>query len=468
MSTVEIEPELSPQPLAAAVAIPRLGPPRVRTLPARATLGRLALGGVVLSGLAVGLGAPRTRFLVLAGDGPPLPRWIMGPFAGVGWGLQPVLLCVLLAAMIACYLAVLRWDEAVTTRAGLSAVLALHAIFLLAPPLLSSDVFNYIDAGRLHALYGLNPYVATPLARATDVAFPFTGAPWTHSASVYGPAFVLLSSLLAPLGVAAQLWALKALAALSSLGCVALIWACARRRGRPPLHAAMFFGLNPIVLVLGVGGAHNDLLMSVLVLLALWLALADRARLAVTALVAAVAVKLTAVLVLPFLLIASGARSRHAALTSLGAFALLAAGAFALFGTAPLHSVATLGAGGARHVGELRSVPGFLAGYAGIGPIGSLARGVLGVVCLGAIAAIALLAARGRIPWLTAACWSVLVLLLSSTRLEPWYAVWLIPLAAVSADRRVRAASHWVLVGIALIGLARYALRLGIAYPHGG
>jgi hypothetical protein len=469
---VQIEPEVEAQSFGAAVALApgalRPAPPLARPLTATELAARLALGGVVLCGLAIALGAGGTRFMQLSGIGGPLPSWVLGPFAGVGWRLDGPLLCVLLGTMIAAYLVLLRFSAGISARAGLGAIAALHASFLVAPPLLSSDVFNYIDAGRLHALYGLNPYLAAPAARAADVAFPFTGAPWTHSASVYGSGFEALASLLAPLGAAGELWALKALAALASLGCVALVWACARRLQRPPLHAAMLYGLNPLVLVLGVGGAHNDLLMVLLALLAVWLIVASRARLALTALAGAVAVKLTALLLAPFLLVAAGARSRQAAAAGLAAAALVAAGTFALFGAAPLHAVATLGAGGAQHVGELRSLPGFLAGYLGIGPIGSLVRALLCAACLLAVGTLALLARRGRIPWLTAACWALLALLVCSTRLEPWYTLWLIPLAALSDDRRVRAACHALVVTVALIGLARYALRLGIGYPHGG
>ena len=40
-----------------------------------------------------------------------------------------------------------------------------------------------------------------------------------------------------------------------------------------------------------------------------------------------------------------------------------------------------------------------------------------------------------------AAGWATLALLLSTAWLLPWYAIWLLPLAAVSGDRRLRAAT---------------------------
>ncbi len=449
-----------------AVAV-RLPP---RALPRwRVEAGPAALAVLVSAAAALALGAAGTRYLILAGTGPAVPDWIAGPLADAGWRMAPALTCVLVVAMVLAYLATLRWSETIPVRWAIGAIVLLHLLFLLAPPLLSSDVFNYIDSGRLDAIYGLNPYLATPLARPADPAFALTGMAWAGSPSVYGPGFTLLASALAPLGVAAQLWILKALAALASLACTALVWACARRLGRPPLKAALFFALNPIVLVAAVGGAHNDLLMVLLMLLGVRLALGERTRPAVVAVVGAVAVKLTAALVLPFL-VAGSERPRRggAAAAAVGASVALALAGVALFGTASLHLTQTLSAGATRHVGELRSVPGFVAGYAGVGPIGPLARAALGAACLAAVAALGWRALSGRMPWLTATCWSVLAVLVTSTRLEPWYAVWLIPLAAVSGDRRVQRASHALLLAIASIAFARYALRLGIGWPHSG
>ena len=45
---------------------------------------------------------------------------------------------------------------------------------------------------------------------------------------------------------------------------------------RPPLPAAMFFGLNPILLAYAVGGGHNDILMLAAALGGVYLLLAGR------------------------------------------------------------------------------------------------------------------------------------------------------------------------------------------------
>jgi hypothetical protein len=65
--------------------------------------------------------------------------------------------------------------------------------------------------------------------------------------------------------------------------------------------------------------------------------------------------------------------------------------------------------------------------------------------------------------WRVAAGWSTLALLLSTAWLLPWYAVWLLPLAAVSGDRRLRAAT---LVFCAYALLIHLPLADGLLSPQ--
>ncbi len=43
--------------------------------------------------------------------------------------------------------------------------------------------------------------------------------------------------------------------------------------------------------------------------------------------------------------------------------------------------------------------------------------------------------------WITAAGWTTFALLVTTTWLWPWYIVWLLPLAALADDRRLRVAT---------------------------
>ena len=61
---------------------------------------------------------------------------------------------------------------------------------------------------------------------------------------------------------------------------------------------------------------------------------------------------------------------------------------------------------------------------------------------------------RGRIGAVDAAAWATLAILLASAWLVPWYILWLLPLAALSRDRRL-----WIAT------LALTAWMLAIAVP---
>jgi hypothetical protein len=58
----------------------------------------------------------------------------------------------------------------------------------------------------------------------------------------------------------------------------------------------------------------------------------------------------------------------------------------------------------------------------------------------------------GELDWITGAGWATVALLLTASSLLPWYVVWLVPLAALSSDRRL-----W-LTAIVMTGLGLTSL----------
>ena len=309
---------------------------------ARATgSGRLALAVLVaLCAVYVPLAAlPAVRGseLVLATVGGS-PGWLLGPlsFLGAEAAAGPLAgpayyagLCVALLL----YTAVLALAASISRRAVVVAVVALHALFALAPPLLSQDVFSYIAYARLGVEHGLNPYTHAPHDIPGDPVFGFAGS--KDAVSVYGPLFTLLSYPLVPLGLAGALWVLKAVTALASLGIVALVWRGATSLGRDPRLAAAFVGLNPDVLVHVVGGAHNEALVMSLVTAGLVASMAARPSRAAALATAAAGLKASAGLVVPFIVLgaaSSGTRDGPSSRWRPAAAALATAGAIAALG----------------------------------------------------------------------------------------------------------------------------------------
>ena len=430
-----------------AVAI---GPPSAR-LPARGASrpfvseARLAWGALlslVLCGAATvlcsahtGVLSPRSvRFA-------PTAITLTGPLGRVGPDIHLAGAIGLFTLAILSYGILVRLGRRLSAAAIVAAIVILHVLMALAPPLLSTDVFSYGDYGRMSAVFHINPYVNGPRALGLkDSWLPYIGAGWKLTPTVYGPLFTALSTLLGHLGVGAAALAYKLIAVAGSLVTIALTARVAQRLGRDPAQAALFVGLNPVLVIYAVGGSHNDMMMLALLMASVATLVAHRARSGGGLLVAAIAVKLTAAILLPFALAARRERSRpHMRRMLAGGVIVLVAVLVVstiLFGSGPLHLVGTLEV--VQSNGGRQSIPGFIAWGLGLG---RLSHGVvIGLQLLFVATVIGLLVAvrHQRIDWLTATGWAIVVLLITSTFLLPWYAVWLLPFAALSSSRWLR------------------------------
>jgi hypothetical protein len=266
--------------------------------------------------------------------------------------------------------------------------------------------------------------------------------------------FTLASYLTAPLGPAGGLWLLKGLAAAASLGAVTLIARAAARLGHSAVAAAAFVGLNPVLLVLAVGGAHNDtlVLLALAAALALTAASRPRPRAAAAALVAGVGVKLTAGIVLPFLVLAAPRGRQRLAVLLAAAASLLALALIGVLGFG-VHALGFLGAvGEQQQLVATHSIPAETARLFGLSGTPGWWRHLFVAGFLLTLAGTLWHTARGG-DWRVAAGWATLALLASTAWLLPWYAIWLLPLAAVSGDRRLRAATLLVCAYAVLIHL---------------
>ncbi|ALG84791.1 polyprenol phosphomannose-dependent alpha 1,6 mannosyltransferase MptB [Gordonia phthalatica] len=139
------------------------------------------------------------------------------------------------------------------------------APLVVAPPLLSKDVYSYLAQSAI-GYKGLDPYTYSPM-RGLGVDHPLTlSVPnlWKDTPAPYGPLFlwigeritaitgenitaaVLLHRLVAIAGVLMIVWALPRLARRCGVSAVAALWLGA---------------LNPLLILHLVGGIHNESLM---------------------------------------------------------------------------------------------------------------------------------------------------------------------------------------------------------------
>ncbi len=410
--------------------------------------GLIGLGGLLITALMISLSAAHTQVLLPQSLRP--LEWLGGALSHVGLNgiFSHVELNIGFVGMIAAlilmfvFYAVALWASSrLSRRAVLISIAVLNGLVLLAPPLLSTDLFSYIAYGRLGSIYNINPYLHGPNAIAFDPLYQLVGVQWTHTPTTYGPLFTALSYPLAGLTIAANVFAYKAIAALSCLAIVVLVWHAAQLRGLDPVRAVALVGLNPVIVIYGVGGGHNDLLMLALLVAAIYVLLRRREGAGGAMIIAATAVKLTAGVLLPFAIAASAGRrvasaGRARIVAGAAASVLLFGGlGLVLFGSGQLHLIGTL-----QHIqndGGFHSIPGFILNALGLSQL----DGTVGLVLhLGYVVGLAWLLRRvwiGELDWITAAGWATVGLLVCAGMLMPWYIAWLIPLAALSSDRRL-------------------------------
>jgi hypothetical protein len=446
--------------------------------------GALAMGViVVLSLLVVVMAANRPSLLSPTTHNDYFPHWMAGPLGGLlpeltnngttlrYWFSGAIVL------MYVGYLVALRCASRLPVRWVVGAILAVHAIFLLAPPLALTDVFNYINYGRMEVVHHLNPYTTIPILEPHDDP-SFILSNWHQLLSPYGPMFTLLTFVVVPLGVAGSFWALKGILAVASLATIFLVWKCARLLGRNPLSAVVLVGLNPIVLVWGLGGEHNDFLMVLFIMLGFYLLLLARVRVgegepgsasegasvlraarasgwllplsapeigAGAAFVIATAIKASGGVLIPVVLVGLLRAPRALIQVVLGMVAA----------TAVVGAISLLAFG--LHIPDLstqsrlvtsESVPNLIGLAVGAGGESKALHDLMSGVLIASVLGCCWLAWRRR-DSITASGWASVALLVTLSWVLPWYVLWVLPLAVLSGSRRLRMAA--LALGVYLI-----------------
>jgi alpha-1,6-mannosyltransferase len=360
------------------------------------------------------------------------------------------------------YVAVVAWAPRLGRRLVWGAIAIAVVAFACLPPLLSHDVYSYVDYARLGALHGLDPYVQPPAAFPADPAL--SHVTWPHTTSAYGPFFTLATYPLAALPVGVAVYVLKAVSAAAVLALAVLVARLAPARGVDPLRAAAFVALNPLVLVHVVGGPHNDALAILLLMFGVAGILTARETSGGGALVAAIAIKASAAVAAPFALFGVANTPptglRYAYMSHLRPIGRLLAGAsLAAVGIGVLAYLAfgwhwldafVLAGENQEHTSHM-SIPITAARLAGLDPN---AIRIAALALYAALVAYLLIWTYRGNDWLRAAAWATTGLLLATAWLLPWYLLWPLPLAALSRDRPLK-----------LLLLALTAYQLGARIP---
>jgi hypothetical protein len=182
------------------------------------------------------------------------------------------------------YLLALRWlPRQISFGYILISTLLLGTMCLFFPAATSGDVFAYIAYARIGVIYHLNPLITSPTSIQADPVYPFLY--WIQQPSIYGPTWIIISSLLQRLLLArdhhdilSMVLALRVFGLLMHLASTWLIYSISgylqhmsgvfspekRRR------AVLAFAWNPFLLLEAGVNAHNDIVLLYLILLAIW------------------------------------------------------------------------------------------------------------------------------------------------------------------------------------------------------
>ena len=290
-----------------------------------------ALGGLLITVGGIGAGAVLRRDPLLSGTILNAVRY------GHGRDLATAVVFAGVALLVYSWVRLGRMVRAgeVGGRGVVLAAAAWTAPLLIGPSLYSRDVYSYLAQGAV-LLRGYDPYTtgasALPLTLGGNVA-----SLWQDTPSPYGPLFLLLAKYTVAITgdnviIGAVLMRIAVLG-----GLVLLAWAIpglTRHLGGRTSTALWLTVANPFVIAVGIGGAHNDILMVGLMAAGVLMVL-DRKHLRGIAVIAlAAAVKATAVLVVPFLVWVWVARlsgpARHRFFQACAVGGITFAGVFAL------------------------------------------------------------------------------------------------------------------------------------------
>ncbi len=338
-----------------------------------------------------------------------------------------------------------------------------HAALLPMYPLDATDVYDYIIRARMTAFYGMNPLRDVPRQLPDDPFYRFVG--WKDVPSAYGGAWELLAALIARLAgddLLTNVLAFKILAALGSLigawGIYATLRAVAPRRA---IGGAYLFALNPLLIYMTAGRAHNDSLMIACMAWSVAFLARRRYTASLLSLTVGALIKFIPLLLLPVVAMAAWhglampRRVRVLALSALLSAALcVAAYAPFWFGVETLRAErrAMMYSGSLPTVIRQLIAPHLDGKSAETWLIPTprtnalLANGTLGLfaLCYGAL--------LWRLWRAQAALWQSLramlgilfaYLLIAALWFMAWYALWLLPLAALLSGWWLRTAALW-------------------------
>lgn len=201
----------------------------------------------------------------------PLYLWIQNVLIFLVYrqsALAAALYVCIIAAFFAAY-GIFLWGKGQErTRSAPRWVFALAVMLVLSYPAFSYDIYNYIATAKVAFLYRENPYVVMPVEIPNEPMLSYTRA--ANKPALYGPVWIVLTSFPFITGMGNIFLTVVSFKAFGALFYAAVTYLIYRKTRK--LEQALFFALNPLVLIEVLVSGHNDIVMMALGLsgLLLW------------------------------------------------------------------------------------------------------------------------------------------------------------------------------------------------------
>lgn len=334
------------------------------------------------------LGLTASLLMVLGGFGaggilvrdPLLSNSALG-FWRYGHGRELATVLIYLGVALLAWAWVRLGREVLAGRVGGRAVLTTACVWfapmLFSPPLFTRDIFSYLAQGSL-PLAGLDPYAVGPEAIPgilADNVHYF----WQDTPAPYGPLFILEAKAIAALAGDNMILGVVLMRLALLPGLALMLWALPeltrRLGGRVPVTLWIAVA-NPVMIIHMVGGGHNDLLVVGLLTAGSLIALRGGSAAGIALASAAMAVKASAGLALPFLVLVWASQLQGSRRTRILKATAAGVGVFAV-----VFGACTLAAGVGLGWLPALSAPSMIVNWMSVPTgVGEIAHGVVGWV----------------------------------------------------------------------------------------
>lgn len=176
--------------------------------------------------------------------------------------------------------------------------------FLFSAPLGPGDIYNYIFRAKIFTYYNQNPFLTAPSNFPNDALSQYISPLALAVPSVYGPLWMIFSLPLAKIAgqsIFLGITLFKILAAIFNFGCLFLLYKIIKQLNfKNRNFALLLYAWNPLILFEIINDGHNDITMVFFVLLSIYFLLKEKYYFVIPALIIAILVKYIAIIILPF------------------------------------------------------------------------------------------------------------------------------------------------------------------------